>query len=204
MVLQVINQSILKKSEILNIQGRHNCCIGLKVTAILVNGWILPTGAVASGRVCAYSLRSRLVLWCCTPKKWQCPELVNQKLTRVVGVTSPRFSNFRGWPVQDSVCVFFWTPARREIWGWKEGWCTLHMPVLVVVLHFGPQCYLQNAFKTHQETASLLDTKKITLSDLLAKCPFSFWKKNKNKSFKGFRELILKRISCNVSNHHTN
>ena len=53
------------------------------------------------------------------------------------------------------------------------------MPVLVVVLHFGPQCYLQNAFKTHQETASLLDTKKITLSDLLAKCLFSFLKKKK-------------------------
>ena len=30
---------------------------------ILLNGWILSTGGVASGRVCACSLRSRLVNW---------------------------------------------------------------------------------------------------------------------------------------------
>ena len=35
--------------------------IGLKVTTIFLNGWILPTGEVASGRVCACSLYSRLV-----------------------------------------------------------------------------------------------------------------------------------------------
>ena len=29
--------------------------------AILVKGWILPIGGVESGRVCACSLRSRLV-----------------------------------------------------------------------------------------------------------------------------------------------
>ena len=29
-----------------------NRCIGSKVTAILLNGWILPTGGVALGRVC--------------------------------------------------------------------------------------------------------------------------------------------------------
>ena len=39
-------------SEILNLEGHLNRCIGSKVTAILLNGWILPTGGVASGRVC--------------------------------------------------------------------------------------------------------------------------------------------------------
>ena len=29
-----------------------NCCIGSRVTAILLNGWILPTGGVGLGRVC--------------------------------------------------------------------------------------------------------------------------------------------------------
>ena len=48
-------------TEILNPEGHQNCCIGSKVTAILLNGWILPTGGASSGRVCACSLRSRLV-----------------------------------------------------------------------------------------------------------------------------------------------
>ena len=48
-------------SEILNIEGHQNRCIGSKFTAILLNGRILPTGGAASGRVCACSLRSRLV-----------------------------------------------------------------------------------------------------------------------------------------------
>ena len=39
-------------SEILNIEGHLNCCIGSKVTAILLNWWILSTGGVTSGRVC--------------------------------------------------------------------------------------------------------------------------------------------------------
>ena len=39
-------------SEILNLEGHLNRCIGSKVTAILLNGWILPTGGVASGRDC--------------------------------------------------------------------------------------------------------------------------------------------------------
>ena len=38
-------------SEILNLEGHLNCCIGSKVSAILMNGWILITGGVASGRV---------------------------------------------------------------------------------------------------------------------------------------------------------
>ena len=47
-------------SEILNLEGHQNR-IGSKVTAILLNGWILATSEVASGRVCACSLPSRLV-----------------------------------------------------------------------------------------------------------------------------------------------
>ena len=35
-------------SDILNIEGHHNCCIGSNVTAILLNVWILPTGGIAS------------------------------------------------------------------------------------------------------------------------------------------------------------
>ena len=30
-------------SYILNLEGHQNSCIGLKVTVILMNGWILPT-----------------------------------------------------------------------------------------------------------------------------------------------------------------
>ena len=48
-------------SDILNPEGHQNRCIGSKVTAILLNGWNLPTGGASSGRVCACSLRSRLV-----------------------------------------------------------------------------------------------------------------------------------------------
>ena len=52
-VLPVIKQTILTFFlEILNLEGHKNCCIGSKVTAILLNGLILPTGGVAFGRVC--------------------------------------------------------------------------------------------------------------------------------------------------------
>ena len=37
--------------EILNFAGHLNCIPGLKVAAILLKGWILPVGGVASGRV---------------------------------------------------------------------------------------------------------------------------------------------------------
>ena len=50
MVLPVIKQTILP--EILNLEGHLNCCIGSKVTVVLLNRWSLPTGGVASGRVC--------------------------------------------------------------------------------------------------------------------------------------------------------
>ena len=46
MVLPVIKQNILTFFlEIFHL----NCCIDSKVTAILLNGWILPTGGVAAG-----------------------------------------------------------------------------------------------------------------------------------------------------------
>jgi hypothetical protein len=53
---------VTKFKEILNLEGHQNRITGSRVTAILLNGWILPVGEVASGRVCACSLRSRLVL----------------------------------------------------------------------------------------------------------------------------------------------
>ena len=42
-------------SEILNLEGHLNCCISSKVRTILLNGWPLPTGRVASGRVWHHS-----------------------------------------------------------------------------------------------------------------------------------------------------
>ena len=47
--------------EILNPEVHPNHITGSKVTAILLNGWIFPIGGASSGRVCACSLRSRLV-----------------------------------------------------------------------------------------------------------------------------------------------
>ena len=38
--------------EILNVKGNLNHIIGSKVIIILLNGWSLPAGGVASGRVC--------------------------------------------------------------------------------------------------------------------------------------------------------
>ena len=47
--------------EIPNLEGHPNCITGSKVMVILLNGWILLIGGVASGRVCVWSLPSRLV-----------------------------------------------------------------------------------------------------------------------------------------------
>ena len=45
-------------------EGHPNCITGSRITAILLNGWTLPIGEAAFGRVCACSLRSRLVyIW---------------------------------------------------------------------------------------------------------------------------------------------
>ena len=46
----------------LNPKGHQNPISGSKVTVILLKPWILPIGGASSGGVCAYSLRSRLVL----------------------------------------------------------------------------------------------------------------------------------------------
>ena len=44
--------------EILNLEGHQNPITGSIITAILLNGLVLPVGGVASGRVCACSLRT--------------------------------------------------------------------------------------------------------------------------------------------------
>ena len=55
---------VSKFMEILNLDGDQNRIIGSRVTEILLNGWTLPIGEAASGRVCACSLRSRhVVFW---------------------------------------------------------------------------------------------------------------------------------------------
>ena len=41
----------IKKKK--NFKRHPNCITGSKVTAILLNGWILPIGGASSGRVCA-------------------------------------------------------------------------------------------------------------------------------------------------------
>ena len=47
MVRNGVSSHIDMFSEILNPEGHQNCCISSKVMAILLNGWILPTGGVA-------------------------------------------------------------------------------------------------------------------------------------------------------------
>ena len=49
-------------SEIPNLEGHINHCIGSQVTAILLNGWILPAGGVALGRVCPATCAAGLFL----------------------------------------------------------------------------------------------------------------------------------------------
>ena len=48
--------------EILNLEGHQNRNTGSRV---MLKGGILPIGGVASARVCACSLRSRLVICIC-------------------------------------------------------------------------------------------------------------------------------------------
>ena len=47
--------------EIINLEGHQYRINGSRVITILLNGWILPIGGASSRRVCACSLRSRLV-----------------------------------------------------------------------------------------------------------------------------------------------
>ena len=60
LALPVIKYVIVIKT-FLNPEGHQNPISGSKVTVILLKGWILPIGGVASGRVCVCSLHSRLV-----------------------------------------------------------------------------------------------------------------------------------------------
>ena len=39
-----------KKNQILNPEGHSNCITGSKVTAYLLNGWILPVGGASAGK----------------------------------------------------------------------------------------------------------------------------------------------------------
>ena len=50
---------IIVKKNFVNHKVHQNPSSGLKVTTILLKGWILPIGGVALGRVCACSLHSR-------------------------------------------------------------------------------------------------------------------------------------------------
>ena len=61
MVLPVIKQTeyIDILSEILNFEGHLNRCIGSIVTAILLNGWIFPTGGVALGTMMSETIFCR-------------------------------------------------------------------------------------------------------------------------------------------------
>ena len=63
MVLLVIKQNMLTfLSEILNLEGCLSQCKGSKVTAVLMNGWILPTGRVALEMVCPAACAAGLFL----------------------------------------------------------------------------------------------------------------------------------------------
>ena len=53
--------TVIVIKNFLNPKRHQNPVSGSKVTAILLKGWILPIGGLASRRVCACSLRSRLV-----------------------------------------------------------------------------------------------------------------------------------------------
>ena len=58
--LLVIKQTVTLMHNFLNLKEHQNRLTGSKVIAILLKGWILLIGAVALGRVCACTLRSRL------------------------------------------------------------------------------------------------------------------------------------------------
>ena len=47
--------------EILNLEGHPNCITGSRVTAILLNGWILPIGEASAVEGLRSTVLSRLV-----------------------------------------------------------------------------------------------------------------------------------------------
>ena len=64
-----IDYVIIFKNYFLKLELHQNLVSGLEVTAILLKRWIWSIGGVASGRVCACSLRSRLVIQHKTQRK---------------------------------------------------------------------------------------------------------------------------------------
>ena len=46
MALPVKYRYVTQAYDILSIKGYQNCIVGLKVTVILMNGWILPIGGL--------------------------------------------------------------------------------------------------------------------------------------------------------------
>ena len=64
-------------SEIPNLEGHQNRCIGLKVTVILMIGWILLFGGASSGRVCAQPAKQAcsLATFLGGLKHWLCNQL---------------------------------------------------------------------------------------------------------------------------------
>ena len=97
-------------SEILNLEGHQNCCIGSKVMTILLNGWILPNGGALSWRVFACSLRSRLVYIPCGIKEGKGHQCLEQNNYFV------KFSTF--------VVCFFWVQFMHLRVNFKLKRCT--------------------------------------------------------------------------------
>ena len=60
MIVALVNAYMLQTLTVPLLAESVTTISGSKVTAILLKGWIWPTGGVASGRVFACSLRSRL------------------------------------------------------------------------------------------------------------------------------------------------
>ena len=54
---------VIMIKNFLNPEGHQSPFSGAKVTAILLKGWVWLIGGVASGRVCACSLQSRIVFF---------------------------------------------------------------------------------------------------------------------------------------------
>ena len=96
----------------LNLEGHQNSISGSKVKEILLKGWILPIGGASSGRVCACSLRSRLVFknvsifWARSTVILQ--ELPLKCLLHVLGTNKIGFlfPKARGWNTCSGACSF--------------------------------------------------------------------------------------------------
>ena len=65
---------MLQFLDILNIEGHPNCITGSRVTAIFLNGWILPMGGASSMEDLQSTELPRLVLWQLDEKNCLCVE----------------------------------------------------------------------------------------------------------------------------------